>query len=209
MAASPIAFNYKRSSAITTDNMHPIINHKKGYTLLFSIIVASIVLSIAAFILSVSRKQFILASAARDSTVAIYAADSGIQCAVEAYTKVWLATTSPATINCYASSRVGTYNNDAGAIPEDTTLLHGDSNGQTFKTSRLTSPIILPLQNNTCATVDVMQGYYQNGATYSHRTIIDSRGYNIADSGPCDLSPSPNPVNPRAVERAIRLQYND
>jgi hypothetical protein len=36
------------------------MKYQKGYTLLFSIIVSSIVLSIAAFILSVSRKQFIL-----------------------------------------------------------------------------------------------------------------------------------------------------
>jgi len=39
---------------------------ERGYTLLFAVITASILLSIAVFIVSVSRKQFILASSARD-----------------------------------------------------------------------------------------------------------------------------------------------
>lgn len=46
-------------------------NYKKGYTLLFSVIVSSVILSIAAFILSTSRRQFILSSVARDSTMAV------------------------------------------------------------------------------------------------------------------------------------------
>jgi hypothetical protein len=184
----------------------------KGYTLLFSIIVASIVLSIAAFILSVSRKQFILSSAARDSTIAIYAADSGIQCAVEAYKSgTNLATSSPATIGCNNNlNPSGAYSNF-----KDLTIAT-DMGLDSSITIYQSAPIIIKLPPgnpgdtiNTCAIVIVTQGYYDNGSGgYSHKTIIDSRGYNIANSGPCDSSRL-NPLNPRAVERAIRLIYRD
>src|SRR3989344_6514941 len=52
----------------------------KGYTLLFAVLTAALVLGVTVFILSVSRKQFILSTTARESTFAIYAADSGIEC---------------------------------------------------------------------------------------------------------------------------------
>lgn len=177
--------------------------HNKGYTLLFSVIVSSIVLSIAAFILSVSRKQFILSSAARDSTVAVYAADSGIQCAVQAFHTGNLATsTTVASIYCDGRQYLMSFDNDYGFIKEDPSLKTDDG----FKTSRLENKIVIQLHNKTCAIVDVIHGYYQNGTAYGQRTIIDSSGYNISDSGPCDTTN--NPVNPRAVERSIRLQYN-
>lgn len=62
--------------------------NNKGYTLLFAVITASILLAIAAFIASVSRKQFLLASTARDSMTAIYAADAGLDWGVEQLDKI-------------------------------------------------------------------------------------------------------------------------
>src|ERR1035437_3666113 len=52
-----------------------------GYTLLFAMIVASIVLALGVSILTISRKEFALSSSATQSTNAFYAADSGIGCA--------------------------------------------------------------------------------------------------------------------------------
>lgn len=54
----------------------------RGYTLLFAVLITSIVLSVAISILSISRKEFALSTAARESSFAFYAADSGIECAV-------------------------------------------------------------------------------------------------------------------------------
>src|SRR5689334_14001809 len=62
--------------------MKHISSHKRAYTLLFAALTAAVVLGVAVFISSVSRKQFILASTARDSLFAIYNADSGIECAI-------------------------------------------------------------------------------------------------------------------------------
>ena len=51
-----------------------------GYTLLFSVLIATLVLSVAIFILSISRKQFQLAVASRESMYAFYNAQSAIEC---------------------------------------------------------------------------------------------------------------------------------
>src|ERR1035437_10536091 len=61
-----------RDSGLGTDS---------GYTLLFAMIVASIVLSLCVSILTISRKEFALSSSATQSTNSFYAADSGIGCA--------------------------------------------------------------------------------------------------------------------------------
>ena len=86
----------------------------KGYTLLFAVIVSVLVLSIAAFILSVSRKQFILSSSARDSIYAFYAADSGLECAVENLTALATTTNAPAPISCGGQSITFSHIDNAG-----------------------------------------------------------------------------------------------
>ncbi len=52
-----------------------------GYTLLFAVLVSSIVLGVALSILSISRHELLLSSTARESQYAFYAADSGLECA--------------------------------------------------------------------------------------------------------------------------------
>jgi type II secretory pathway pseudopilin PulG len=188
------------------------INYKKGYTLLFSIIVASVVLSIAAFILSVSRKQFILASVSRDSTIAIYAADSAIQCAIEAYSKANLATSTlvngvvtprSATVNCNNESVSSAY---VTANQGENFTLYNLKNDATFRVEKTDpdQPLTFYNSNDSCAFITVIQGY--DATNNGHKTIIEARGYSNNYSPPC----APNsPYNPRNVERAIRLIYND
>src|ERR1035441_7931257 len=71
------------NSRVTTPKPYTLIpNHySSGYTLLFAMIVASVVLAIGVSILTVSRKEFVLSSSATHSTNSFYAADSGIGCA--------------------------------------------------------------------------------------------------------------------------------
>ena len=58
-------------------------NHigQRGYTLLFAVLTATIVLGVAVFILAISKGQYLLASTARESIYSAYAARSGIECA--------------------------------------------------------------------------------------------------------------------------------
>src|ERR1035437_6763200 len=74
-----------------------------GYTLLFAMIVASIVLALGVSILTISRKEFALSSSATQSTNSFYAADSGIGCAEywDNSSSINFSTTSPITsITC-------------------------------------------------------------------------------------------------------------
>lgn len=184
----------------------------KGYTLLFAIIVASVVLSIAAFILSVSRKDFILSSMARDSIYSIYAADSAMQCAVESYfiTFIFRPSDQAVTSNyiiCNGGIFSGNYiatENSSDPLATKYNLKAGTEGEESFQIHYLEEPIRIDLPNNTCAIVSIVQGYDQN--TSEHKTIIESRGYNLANSYPCNPDAS---LNPRMVERATRLIYTD
>ncbi len=67
---------------INLKNNHKNFHYNKGFTLLYATLVISIVLSIALAIADISLKQFVLSSAGKESQVAFYNADSGIECAI-------------------------------------------------------------------------------------------------------------------------------
>ncbi|HTK33373.1 MAG TPA: hypothetical protein VL335_02405 [Candidatus Paceibacterota bacterium] len=179
---------------------------EKGYTLLFAVIVSVLVLSIAAFILSVSRKQAILSSSARDSVYAFYAADSGLECALENLynTTNGLATTSfdgsnnPHNISCgNAQFQAKLVSNGSGSYTTTFVMFTG-TGGQTDGEKNQSGAA-------SCATVIVNQ-YID--ATLGLVTKIDSRGNNIGwrkasqggsiPTGDCGIT------GPRKVERALR-----
>lgn len=171
-----------------------IFSTKKGYTLLFAVILASIVLSIAAFILSISRKQIILTAASRDSTIAIYAVDSGLQCAMENYTGSLFSTTTPFTFSCYTGNTSVSFTD----LEAEQIVGMGFSNNHAVYGSQAI-PVYLP--NGSCAKVSFTSGV----STYSGRmrVVIDSLGYSLGDS----TSGCPK-NNPKTVERAVRLVYD-
>lgn len=53
-----------------------------GYTILFAVLVSSLVLAIGISILNISKKEFLIATSTRDSSAALYAADGGLECAI-------------------------------------------------------------------------------------------------------------------------------
>lgn len=54
----------------------------RGFTLLIAVILSSVVLTIGLALLDLAYKQIILASTAKQSQIAFYAADSAIECAL-------------------------------------------------------------------------------------------------------------------------------
>lgn len=55
---------------------------KKGFTLLFAVLVSVLVLAVGASIISIALKQVILSGAGRESQFAFYAANTGVECAL-------------------------------------------------------------------------------------------------------------------------------
>lgn len=62
--------------------MHPRNAPQRGFTLLIAVILASVALGVGLALLDIAYKQVVLASAARQSQTAFYAADSVMECAL-------------------------------------------------------------------------------------------------------------------------------
>lgn len=157
----------------------------RGYTLLFAVLVSSLVLAIGISILTVSKKEFLLATSSRDSAAALYAADGGIECAAywDQHHDVFSTTTSSSgNVRC------------------------GDAYSPIVRTISATATSTFRFSVKfggtaaSCSSVTVRKGYSGGGIA----TIIEARGYNLGwnpDNLSCDV------VSAKKVERALRLTY--
>ena len=139
-------------------------NHKlkHGFTLLLSILVVSVVLSVGLGIFDIMTKELKLSGLGRESQVAFYAADAGIECFF--YWEIkhpGLADSAfgyydaPSTIKCAGNNFT---------IPAKSNSPYG--------------PYKINLSDNSCAKITV---------TKSSFTTVESRGYNTKD---CDSTSS-------------------
>ena len=58
------------------------IKNKKGFTLLFAVLVSVLVLAIGTSMINIALKQIILSGSGRESQFAFYAANTGVECAL-------------------------------------------------------------------------------------------------------------------------------
>lgn len=180
-----------------------------GYTLLFAVLTAALVLAVAVFILDVSRKQYELSVQARDSIYSFYAADGGIECV--ALNPQIFDYSSSHNFSCAGNSvRVDYFSpftyqyssfppeSDPNAVATQFSLSFANpSSGQP-----------------TCADISVV--IYHDAAGYYH-DLVDSRGYNECANvqGSNDFSGQsvtwaygPDASNQYTVERAIQLSHS-
>ena len=167
-------------------------NKQKGFALIFSVIIASILLSVGLAMFSIALKELILSSSGRNSQFAFYAADSAIECAL-----YWDIRHPGFGESVFASSSDSTIlpkGSNVFCNEEDITLTEsGWDPGSGWDISDVSSTgattvFDMKFTNDYCATVSVIKS---NG-----NTRIDSRGYNTCDLG-----------NPRRVERGLRVRY--
>lgn len=148
-----------------------------GFTLFVSLVLAGTLLLIATGIVNLAVKQSLISNSGRESQLAYYAADTGMECAL-----FWdvknpggdqsaFATSSASTITC---------NKDANNPDNEWTVGGGSVSVVEYITF---------LPDPYCAKVTVTKN---NDGT----TLVESLGYNT-----CDLT------NPRRVERAVRATY--
>ncbi len=172
-----------------------------GYTLLFAMLTAALVLGVAVFILSVSRGQYILSATARESSLAVYASDSGIECGSLAIRSTILSTTtagsSAGTISC-GSNAIGITASQYSILSNYPNLIDG-----TAYTATVSFSLGNGSDNTSCAVLTIIKGISSVGNP-DPVTIIESRGYNI-----CSISSTIEPVaaNPLTVERALVLSH--
>src|ERR1035437_1318215 len=196
-----------RDSGLGTDS---------GYTLLFAMIVASIVLALGVSILTISRKEFALSSSATQSTNSFYAADSGIGCAEywDNSSSVNFSTSSPD--NLTSTSITCSYNDTTAHTvtlsgPFPPTYPDELPNSSTYTFTFYPPFSTDGTSNKSCAAVTVDKYYVIDPSLGLYiRTAINSSGYNIGynatnpvNSGVPDCS-SPSP---KKLERAIQVTY--
>ncbi|MFA6273002.1 MAG: hypothetical protein WC673_00710 [Candidatus Paceibacterota bacterium] len=168
----------------------------KGFTLLFAVLIASVLLSVALAIFSQMYKTLLLSSASKESLAAFYAADSGVECVLywdlkhDGFPDGIFATSSKSvdykesdSISCDDQEFTKTVN---GWLVTEKTSISATTN---FNLS-FTTGGSLPTEG--CTEVTVSKTVNSDETVF---TTVESRGYNIcADS-------------PRKVERAVRVTY--
>jgi hypothetical protein len=179
------------------------IKDEKGFTLLFAVIVSTLVLAVGGSIINIALKQVILSGTGRESQYAFYAANTGIECAY--YWDIAGVGDAPA----FATSSSG-FDVPGIAACAGTADIYDDASTDTearlFDTKDLGDGVTqsyFRLQNfvnpegedlEYCADVYVRKTIGGSGQVTS--TEIESRGYNTCDD-----------ANPRRIERGLEMRY--
>jgi hypothetical protein len=180
-------------------NMKKISSKHGGYTLLFAVLVSSLVLAVGISILTINKKELLLTAGARDSSAAFYAADGARECAVQADLPVAEGDAFSTETNNAAHLGQSTCPNGIFSTnyPDFNSDLDPFIADVIFKFDVQFKP---ETTNGPCASVTVTKGY-RNGQP---RTYILSKGYNLGWNIATKTCSVPGA---RRVERAIEYSY--
>ncbi|MFA5934234.1 MAG: hypothetical protein WC795_03395 [Candidatus Paceibacterota bacterium] len=150
---------------------------KRGFVVLFAVLISSIILSITIGLSSLSYKEIKLSSSASEGNHAFYAADTGIECVLR-----------------YALSQGGFP--QSGMFCDNAVILYQEDSSSTYiDISSADSQTAKPY----CAYIS-----YTKGAPGGANTVIESRGYNVSCS---DIQNPDSVGYKRAVERSLQVSY--
>lgn len=197
-------------------NIHT--KNKKGFTLLFAVIVSTLVLAVGASVISVALRQRVLSNTGRESQIAFYAANTAMECALywdlnppvsNSPAKVFPLETAP--VSEYRESNLGNVTCAGGNLKDGTGFPANSFTGQvgvggtqwvengnktTFRIAMQNSlnPTLSVPKNLYCAEVTVEKSLDLSDGRVI--TVITSQGLNM-----CDIN------DPRAVQRGLVLEY--
>lgn len=193
-------------------NKKEIFNKKRGFALLFSILVAVLVVSLGASIVSISLRQIILSGTSRESQLAFYAANTGVDCAF-----FWDLNTPPGAVGNEVTFPFGSETrifDPTGLTCSGINIAsNGAASAQTVEGAAFISGVNggswdIGTPNKTVFRFEITNSISSDvlcaqvtvnkiaGAGSTIITTIESKGYNK-----CDLNDS------KAVERGIILKY--
>lgn len=159
-------------------------NAKKGFVILFTILISTIIMVIGLGIYSIATRESVLSGTSREAEYAFYAADAGVECALYAQS-LDNASGQPIYIIPNTSSNQPV---DCGT---DQVTIYGTGTQYSFN-------VMVDTDKHTCAHVNI---YDTTGTSGNSRRII-SQGYNI-----CDQNAAPATTNPILVERDLDTTY--
>ncbi len=150
---------------------------KKGFALLITVVVVSLILSISLGISNLTFKQTILSNLAKDSQISFYEADSVVECMLyyDIGIDVFSAVTDPTDApDLYCGQAYFSVNT---SLSDFDYYVYEQTNA---------SPSL------PCAGISIDKRVGSNGG----KVIIQGKGYNVCADN-----------NPRRVERAIQVEY--
>ena len=159
-------------------------------TVFIAISIMAVLMFVSFAVLNITIKGTLFATSGRDSQVAFFAADAGLECALywdSKFDPSKFATSTPSTISC-GNNTISTNSQIIPTNPSQYSFIGGGGNGNPtsiFYFDFNTGNNQLPY----CAIVSVTKN--TNGTTY-----IKSKGYNTCDTN-----------NMRRVERGIEVLY--
>ena len=164
-------------------------NNNNAFTILFAVIVSSLILALGLGIVAITMKEVKLSGAGRDSQLAFYAADSGLECAqyFDLVQSAFGTSTDSSIVNIKCNnktvvvSQVGTFEANSATSKFEMFMEYTDDVGVVAK---------------PCADVIVTKSIVTDNGVSKQKTTIDSRGYNTCD-----------PANTRRLERGYRVEY--
>ena len=151
----------------------------RGFTLLVAVVLGSVALSIGLALLDIAYKQSVLASSAKQSQFAFYAADAVLECALyyDQHGASFAYSASSASVTCTNQANVAVDFN----LNQTVTV-----GGTVYRTRTFTLP----------CTGGGTLGYAKVYKAADNTTQIYANGYNL-----CDTS------NERRIERGLRISY--
>ncbi len=183
-------FNYKKS-----------IKDQRGIALFIAVIAVSAMLLISLAISDISYREQVISFAGRDSKVAFYAADSGIECAIF---HDW---GRGETGNFeFATSTNFTGHQTVSGIHCGNLAIQADVEGRSGNVATTTFYFNISQTPKACAVVQVVK--WSNDGGLNVNTKIESRGYNntCKDEG-ATYTPRLSDESPRNLERSFKMSY--
>lgn len=167
-------------------------SQQKGFVALFAVLLSMIVLAISIGIATVSYKEVVLSSSAREANSAFFTADSGAECMLfwDLNQRVFTAPGAFADISCFGQDPSSAF--QFSPIPYDNEGVDAAyAFGYQFDLG------------DSCSTIELHKQVENNGIYY---TKIESKGYNMSCSEKDNIDPGTAQAS-RLVERAVRASY--
>ncbi len=168
---------------------------KKGFSLLLSVLVGSLLISVGLGIFNLTFKESIISASGRESTSALFAADSGIECGLYYDVSAAVYHNNPNIVfgTTTDANDIRDFIRDLlcnGRIPYSATVNSPDDFNSTT-TLRYGDPS----DTGLCVDIEIGKHDIPHGSL-STLSIIQARGYNTCDTN-----------NPRRVERGLYIKY--
>lgn len=168
----------------------------KGFTIYFAVLVGSLALAVGVAIFDLVSRELTLSQFATQSQYAIYAADTGIECALYWDSKAPVLRGVPSVFGTSSTGAWASTASPCAGVNINTLWGSTPPPGATGSSATTTFSLTLPATavGTPCVIIDV--GKFLGGSPVGPRTLIQARGYNT-----CTASA------PLRVERALEVNY--